>query len=144
LKTLRPVKKFTKKPAKADERLPRGMLLNCGCYFFGVSTGFLSGAGFVLTLPPTGDAPGLVGDAAGEAEGEANGLAAGLAVAIGDGVVVAGLFGTLLLGLLLQAPSAAVAARTELIMNDLLIVFLMCPLRAKDAALPQKQTFTAG
>ena len=33
----------------------------------------------------------------------------------------------LLLGLLLQAPSAAVAARTELIINDLLIV-LLCAL----------------
>ena len=80
----------------------------------------------VLTFPPTGVAPGFTGDAAGDADGEATGLAAGLAVEIGDGVVVAGLFGVVLLPVpLLQAPSAAVAARTELIMNDLLIVFLL-------------------
>jgi hypothetical protein len=97
-------------------------------YFFGVSAAFLSVDSFVLTLPPTGVAPGLPGDATGDVEGEATGLATGLAVAIGEGDVVTGLFGmVLLLAPVLQAPSAAVAARTDVKMNDLLIVFLLLP-----------------
>jgi hypothetical protein len=72
--------------------------------------------------------PGF-GDATGDTDGDAAGLATGVAVAAG--VAVAGgltlLVPPLFVGEPVHAvPSAAVAARTELIMNDLLI-FLLVP-----------------
>jgi hypothetical protein len=88
----------------------------------GVETGFFSGVDF--TLPFTG-AIVLPGEATGD--GDVAGVDAGVAVAIGVAVAVGlTLFVPLLAGLLLQAPRAAVAARTELITNDLLI-FLLVP-----------------
>jgi hypothetical protein len=63
-----------------------------------------------------GVAPGLTGELTGEATG--------LAVTVGEAVAtgLALLTPPLLLGALLHAPKTAVAARTELIINDLLII----------------------
>jgi hypothetical protein len=118
------IKVHTKSPRQASlSCLPRGKCGTVRSYFFGVSAGFFSGVALVLTF--VGVVP-LPGEAAGE--GEVAGVEAGVAVATGVAVAVGlTLLVPLLLGLLLQAPRAAVAARTELIMNDLLIVFLLCP-----------------
>ena len=91
-------------------------------YLPGVETGFFSG---VCLLTFTG-AVVLPGEATGD--GDVAGVVAGVAVATGVAVAV-GLTLTvpLLAGALLHAPRAAVAARTELIINDLLI-FLPCAL----------------
>jgi len=122
--TLPLYQKFTKKCplGTSGVLVPAGHVWSTEAYFPGVETGFFSGVDF--TLPFTG-AVVLPGEATGD--GDVAGVDAGVAVATGVAVAVGlTLFVPLLAGLLLQAPRAAVAARTELIINDLLI-FLLVP-----------------
>lgn len=115
-------KSSQKSPQGENELASRGRYRDLLGYFFAVPTGFFSGVVGLLIF--TG-AVVLPGDATGEADGDASGLAAGDAVA--TGVAVFMLFvPPLLAGALLHAPKTAIAAKTELMINDLLI-FLLVP-----------------